>query len=83
MIVIPSCHCRAVLDSKSAPPQLGLRMQNGYVFIGTFAHKYYHDSFHSDSLPLFLRKLEDKRQSEEQQKQAQHAVYSAKRISWF
>jgi hypothetical protein len=43
-------------------------------FYWDFCHKYHHDSFHSDSLPLFLRNLQDKHQSEPQQKQAQQAV---------
>jgi integron integrase len=46
-------------------------------FYWDFCHKYHHDVFHSDSLPLFLRKLQDKHQSERLQKQAQQAV------SWF
>jgi hypothetical protein len=43
-------------------------------FYWDFCHKYRHDSFHLDSLPLFLKKLQDKQQSEPQQKQAQQAV---------
>jgi hypothetical protein len=40
-------------------------------FYWDFCHKYRHDSLHSDSLPLFLKKLQDKYPSEPQRKQAQ------------
>ncbi len=43
-------------------------------FYWDFCHKYQHDAFHSGSLPLFLHKLRDKNQSEQQQNQAKHAV---------
>ncbi len=43
-------------------------------FYWDFCHKYQHDVFHSGSLPLFLQKLQNKNQSEQQQSQAKHAV---------
>lgn len=43
-------------------------------FYWDFCHKYQHDIFHSDSLPLFLQKLQSKNQSEQQQNQAKHSV---------
>lgn len=43
-------------------------------FYWDFCHKYQHDAFHSRSLPLFLQKLQDKNQSEQQQNQAKQAV---------
>jgi hypothetical protein len=43
-------------------------------FYWDFCHKYRHDPLHSDSLPLFLKKLQDKHQSEPQRKQAQQAI---------
>ena len=43
-------------------------------FYWDFCHKYQHDAFHSGSLPLFLHKLQDKNQSEQQQNQAKHSV---------
>ena len=43
-------------------------------FYWDFCHKYQHDVFHSDSLPLFLQKLQDKNQSVQQQNQAKHSV---------
>jgi len=39
-----------------------------------FCHKYRHNPFDKDSLPLFLKKLQDKRQSSQQLKQAHHAI---------
>ena len=43
-------------------------------FYWDFCHKYEHDVFHSESLPLFLQKLQNKNQSEQQQNQAKHAI---------
>ncbi len=43
-------------------------------FYWDFCHKYQHDVFCSDSLPLFLQKLQDKNQSVQQQNQAKHSV---------
>ncbi len=43
-------------------------------FYWDFCHKYHHDVFYSDSLPLFVQKLQDKNQSEQQKNQAKHAV---------
>jgi hypothetical protein len=62
------------LTRKGLPPTVRFSYRKWLRFYWDFCHKYHHDSFHSDSLPLFLRKLQDKHQSEPQQKQAQHAV---------
>ena len=43
-------------------------------FYWDFCHKYHHDAFHTDSLPLFMQKLQDKNQSEQQQHEANQAV---------
>jgi len=43
-------------------------------FYWNFCHKYHHDVFHRNSLPLFLKKLQKKGQSELQQGQATDAV---------
>ena len=43
-------------------------------FYWDFCHKYQHDAFHLKSLPLFLQKLQNKNQSEEQRHQAKHAI---------
>ena len=39
-----------------------------------FCHEYHHNPFHVDSLPLFLKKLPDKQQSEQHQQQTGQAV---------
>lgn len=43
-------------------------------FYWDFCAKYHYDPYNTESLPLFLHKLQDKRQSEQQQKQARHAI---------
>ena len=43
-------------------------------FYWDFCHKYYHDAFHTDSLPLFLQELHEKRQTEQRRNQAKQAV---------
>ena len=43
-------------------------------FYWDFCHKYQHDVFHSGSLSLFLQKLQNKNQSEQQQHQAKLAI---------
>ena len=43
-------------------------------FYWDFCHKYQYDVFNSESLPLFLQKLQNKNQSEQQQNQAKHAI---------
>ena len=43
-------------------------------FYWDFCHKYQHDAFHLDSLPLFIQKLQDKNQSVQQQNQANYSV---------
>ena len=77
MIVIPPAiaeQFEQFLTRRALPPTVTLVYAKWLRFYWDFCHKYYHDSFHSDRLPLFLRKLQDKEQSEQQQKQAQHAV---------
>jgi len=63
-----------LLIGKSLPHTVRFSYRKWLRFYWDFCHKYHHDSFHSDSSPLFLRKLQDKHQSEPQQKQAHHAV---------
>jgi Phage integrase, N-terminal SAM-like domain len=77
MIVIPPAiaeQFEQFLTRRAVPPAVRLVYAKWLRFYWDFCHKYHHDSFHSDSLPLFLRKLQDKHQSEPQQKQAQQAV---------
>lgn len=68
------CLVPARLIGKTLPPTVRLLYTKWLRFYWDFCHKYRHDSLHPRSLPLFLRKLQDKHQSEQQQKQAQHAV---------
>lgn len=43
-------------------------------FYFDFCVKYHHEKSNKESLPLFIKKLEDKNQAEMQRKQAAHAV---------
>jgi hypothetical protein len=77
MIVIPPAIAKQFeqfLTRRALPPAVRLAYAKWLRFYWDFCHKYQHDSFHWDSLRLFLRKLQDKHQSEPQQKQAQQAV---------
>src|SRR5436309_5999542 len=77
MIVIPSAigkRFEQFLTRKALPPTVRFLYTKWLRFYWDFCDKYHHDSLHPGSLPLFLRKLRDKHQSEQQQKQAQHAV---------
>ncbi len=60
--------------NKSVPGKDRALYRKWLRFYWDFCHKYQHDVFHSGSLPLFLQKLQDKNQSEQQQKQAKYAV---------
>ena len=40
-----------------------------------FCHKYHHNPFLPESLPLFLAKLQEKKQTEQQQNQARFAIH--------
>ena len=44
-------------------------------FYWVFCHKYHHEAFHVGSLPLFFRKLQEERQSEQQQNRAKNTVF--------
>jgi len=77
MIVLPPAIAKQFeqfLTRRGLPPAARLVYAKWLRFYWDFCHKYRHDSLHSDSLPLFLRKLQDKHQSESQQKQAQQAI---------
>src|SRR5436309_430359 len=77
MIAIPPAiaeQFEQFLTRRALPLTVRLVYAKWLRFYWDFCHKYQHDSFHSDSLPLFLRKLQAKHQSEPHQKQAQHAV---------
>ena len=56
-----------------------LRKHNLYLkwlrFYLDFCHKYNHDSSNQASLPHFIKKLQEKNQSLQQQNQASHAIH--------
>ena len=62
------------LLNKSLPDKDRACYKKWLRFYWDFCHKYQHDAFHSGSLPLFLLKLQDKNQSEQQQNLAKQAV---------
>lgn len=66
-----------LLSGKSFPDNAKVSYLKWLRFYWDFCHRYYYDPYCSDSLPLFLHKLHEKRQSELQQKQARHAVSGA------
>ena len=63
-----------LLLDKSLPDKGRASYKKWLHFYWDFCHKYHYDAFNSDSLPLFLQKLEDKNQSVQQQKQAEQAI---------
>ena len=63
-----------LLLDKSLPDKDRASYKKWLRFYWDFCHKYHHDAFHSDSLSLFLYKLEDKNQSVQQQNQAKQAI---------
>jgi len=77
MIAIPSAiHAQFAqfLIGQALPPTVRGFYTKWLRFYWDFCHKYRHDPLHSDSLPLFVKKLQDKHQSEPQRKQAQQAI---------
>jgi hypothetical protein len=80
-IASDDCHTPAIhvqfaqfLIGKALPPTVRSFYTKWLRFYWDFCHKYRHDPLQSDSLPLFLKKLQDKHQSEPQRKQAQQAI---------
>ena len=63
-----------LLSKKSFSDKDRATYKKWFRFYWDFCHKYHHDAYHSDSLPLFLQKLQSKNQSVQQQNQAQHSV---------
>ena len=63
-----------LLQDKSLPDKDRASYKKWLHFYWDFCHKYHHDAFHSNSLPLFIHKLENKNQSVQQQKQAEQAI---------
>ena len=67
-------HFDILLHHRAIPKNIHSYYKKWLRFYWDFCHKYSHDPFDKDSLHPFLKKLEDKRQSEQQQKQAHHAI---------
>ena len=70
-----------LLLSHSIPKESCFHYKKWLRFYWDFCHKYQHNPFYKDSLPLFITKLEEKRQSEQLRKQAQHAITVFYRIN--
>ena len=62
------------LFSKTIPEKEQCYYKKWLRFYWDFCHKYHHKVSHRGSLPFFLQKLREKRQSEQQQDQAEQAV---------
>ena len=63
-----------LLRSKSLPSNARFVYTKWLRFYWDFCQKYQHNPLYSNSLPLFLKKLQDKQQSEQQQQEAHQAV---------
>ena len=62
------------LVGKSFPDESKACYLKWLRFYWDFCKKYHYDPYCSESLSCFLRKLVEKRQSEQQQKQATHSI---------
>jgi hypothetical protein len=63
-----------VLDRKGFSGQNKANYLKWLRFYWDFCHKYLHDPYRPESFPLFLHKLQEKSQFEQQQKNVRHAV---------
>ncbi|WP_374090142.1 phage integrase N-terminal SAM-like domain-containing protein [Methylomicrobium lacus] len=63
-----------LLTGKSFPDEARASYLKWLRFYWDFCKKYQYDPYSSESLPWFLHKLVEKRQSEHQQKQARHSI---------
>lgn len=63
-----------LLVGKSFPDEARASYLKWLRFYWDFCNKYQYDPYCSESLPWFLHKLVEKRQSEQQQKQAGHSI---------
>ena len=70
-----NAHFNALLNKSKIPK----RYQNHYLkwlrYYLDFCHKYGFSESNSQSLPKFVQKLKEKRQTDEQQKQANQAIH--------
>jgi integron integrase len=64
----------SLLSEKSLPDKSKFYYRKWLRFYWGFCHKYQHKIFDTDSLPLFLKKLKDKKQSDQQREQARQAI---------
>jgi hypothetical protein len=62
------------LTSKSLQSNARFVYTKWLRFYWDFCQKYQHNPLYANSLPLFLKKLQDKQQSEQQQQEAHQAV---------
>lgn len=63
-----------LLDNKLYPENIKHFYRKWLRYYWDFCNKYHHDPFRESSLPLFLRKLEQKGQSDQQREQAHQAI---------
>jgi hypothetical protein len=63
-----------LLIGKTFPDEARAAYLKWLRFYWDFCHKYQYDPYSSESLSWFLDKLVEKRQSEQQQKQARHSI---------
>lgn len=64
----------AALDKKQYPENIKYLYRKWLRYYWDFCHKYHHDPFQQSCLPLFLNKLEQKKQTAQQREQAQQAI---------
>jgi hypothetical protein len=71
-----------LLTGKSFPDEARASYLKWLRFYWDFCKKYQYDPYSSESLSWFLHKLVEKRQSEQQQKQARHSITLFYRIKY-
>ena len=64
----------ALLVKKQIPAQRHNYYRKWLRYYLDFCRKYHHSALKEESLPLFIKKLQDKNQTQEQRKQASHAI---------
>jgi site-specific recombinase XerD len=77
MLTIPSLlrtQFREYLWDKTVPPNTQAAYLKWLRYYLDFCQKYHFPQEHRDSLPHFLKKLQEKRQTQAQQEQAAHAI---------
>ena len=64
----------AVLNQAQYPENIKHFYRKWVRYYWDFCQKYHYDPFHRSSMPLFFKKLEEKRQSDQQREQAHQAI---------